>query len=508
MRRIGGFIFTILCCLSFDAIALSLDVTQSIQISKSGLIYNRNNKTFNTTLSIKNTSNTKINGPIIAAVIVSDPANISVNNATGTSSNGFPTININPPSGQLDSGSIINSIPLSFKNPSQKSFTYTLTFSGQLTNDVYLSQFTIYSAARQGQLNGLNNVNVGIIGDSLSVGQFAFSSNSGLPWYYGGSASYSLAALLANEKAGNDDNTWGGAQCGENSVYNETLFDSRLQQGSGNPWQTWQLGVKVIAAGFDYASSGIGAPLSFTPNNPWDSVDIYWIQNTGYGSMSIQANGISKTLNSNAPLGLASSTLSKNHGLDTLTITPTNENHIVGLNFYSKTKPSMNFLRLGCGNSTSVQWANSSMNWTSIPALQKIMSTNRVHLWVIQLGANDQIQVGLGGLSNYSSNIQTLINTLKFDPSKNPNGGDVVLMVSPPINTYGHASLATNSQYRQSIYSLALLNNLYVLDNYDYLVNFNVANSLGWYSVSNNIHESSIGYQAVINNIINLGILD
>ena len=477
------------------------------EIVKSGLIYNRSNQSFDSKISFTNTSSSIIYGPIVATIAISDPKNVTLKNSNGISSSGFPIVNVSPTATLLNPGQSTNNIPLSFNNPKQVTFTYNVSLNAALPDDIYESLFPTYINARQGQLNGLNNVNIGIIGDSLSVGQFAYSNSAGLPWSYGGSQTASLASLLANRLEGNDDNTWGGAQCGDLSIYEMIAYDTRITQSAGGSWGTYNLGVKIIAGGFDYFAGGVGAGLTFTPNSAWDTVDIYWLQNQGYGSLSISANGISTSISSHGALGLATTTLTKANGHSPFTMTPTGENHIVGLNFYSRLRPNINFLQLGCGGTTSGQWVNNSSNWTSLPALEKIMATNQVHLWLIQLGANDQIQFGLDGLNNYQANMQTLINTLK-KTNTNPIGGDVVLMVTPPIKPFAHASLATNIQYRATIYTLAKMNNLFVIDNYDYFSSFDIANALGWYSVSNNIHQSTLGYEEVINNIINTGILD
>lgn len=360
-----------------------------------------------------------------------------------------------------------------------------------------------YQQAKNALSANISNVNIGVIGDSLSVGQFALAT-TGQPYNQGAPFRYSLSSLIASRLGANNDNFWGGVQQGENSISAFTTYDTRVVQGaSGTDWQTWQLANKTIAANFDFVS-GTSKTLTFTPDNAWDSVDIYYITNTGYGTTAITGS-ITGTITSTSA-GIpqsAVSTFTKSYGTGPITLVASGENHIIGVNFYSTTKPGTNVLRLGCGNSKSSDWsaAIGSGGWKSIDFLQKIIATNPVHLWIVQLGANDVINAV--SASTYSSNMQTLINTLKVSGS-NINGGDVILMTTPPLNG---VSLANNLLYRQTVLDLAQTNGLLVVDNYADFVSFNNGNSNGWYSSANNVHQSAAGYVEVVTNIFDTGIL-
>jgi lysophospholipase L1-like esterase len=155
-------------------------------------------------------------------------------------------------------------------------------------------------------------------------------------------------------------------------------------------------------------------------------------------------------------------------------------------------------LRLGCGNSQSSDWAASG-NWKSLDFLNLIKTTSPQHLWIIQLGANDVISSV--PVATYITNIQTLITNLKAS-STNVQGGDVVLMTTPPLNG---VSLANNLLYRQAVYDLAKNNDLLVIDNYSDFVSFANGNANGWYSSANTVHQSALGYIEVVNNMFNSG---
>ncbi len=117
--------------LSFGAITtIPADVTGQIQVTKSGLVYNRNTKTFDTNLTLTNTSQVKIYGPVQLSAVISNPNNVSLANSTGISAAGHPTIVITPYGGVLNPGEFITNLVLKFNDPSQVKFTYEAKFDG------------------------------------------------------------------------------------------------------------------------------------------------------------------------------------------------------------------------------------------------------------------------------------------------------------------------------------------------------------------------------------------
>ena len=111
-------------------ITRSADVTGLIQVTKSGLVYNRNTKTFDTNLTLTNTSQVKIYGPVQLSAVTSNPNSVSLANSTGISAAGRPTLVVTPSGGVLNPGGIIKNIVLKFNDPSQVKFTYEARFDG------------------------------------------------------------------------------------------------------------------------------------------------------------------------------------------------------------------------------------------------------------------------------------------------------------------------------------------------------------------------------------------
>lgn len=350
-----------------------------------------------------------------------------------------------------------------------------------------------YSKALAELAAGIGSAEVAIVGDSLSVGQFAEST------VFPNAAAASLARLLAASTGGTDNATFGGIQIGDTSIANMIASDSRFSQGAGNAWQTARLGAVVsFGTTLSYLPGGtpVGAPLTFTPTEPWDTVDIHYISNTSYGSVAV-SGAVTGTITSTAALDVKVLTLTKAHGLGAVTLTPTNENHILGVNCYSKSVPRLNFLKMGAGSSTSANWTDNTAVYKAQQALQKYMAAKRVHLWIVQLGTNDEVTSV--PVADYKTNMQTLITNLKRSDT-NVNGGDVVLCVPPPI-PFGRISEAIQASYREAIYALAETNRLLVVDNYVAFVSPTYGAGKGWYSATESLHLKASGYAECAANI-------
>lgn len=345
-----------------------------------------------------------------------------------------------------------------------------------------------YSKALAELAAGVGSADVAILGDSLSVGQFAESTA------YPNASTASLARLLAAQTGGTDNTFFGGIQLGNFDINNFLASDSRVTQGAGTAWQTARLGATVLGTSFSWLGTGTGAPLTFSPTDPWDTVDVYYVANTGYGSCAISGS-VTGSFDSNATLAVNSLQLTKAQGVGSLTFTPTNETHIVGINFYSKSVPRLNFLKTGAGSSASANWVDNSAVYKSQQALPKLMATKRIHLWLVQIGTNDMLTSV--PVATYKTNMQTLIDNLKRSAT-NVNGGDVVLVVPPPIPT---VTAAIQASFREAIYALAETNRLLVVDNYVDFVSATYGASKGWYSTVQNVHLNATGYIELASNI-------
>ncbi len=367
--------------------------------------------------------------------------------------------------------------------------------AGDLRNNRLKQFLPTYWNALQLQQAGFSPCRIAIIGDSLSVGQFAQANTSGQPWYQGAPYQSSLSALLAGLLAGTDSTFFGGVQksdTGAAGLSHMLSYDTRISQGAGIGWQTYYIGYPTIGANFD--AIGATATLTFSPVEAWDKVDIYSIKESGYGSLTL-SGAVSGTINSGgfSASGVNVDSFSKSYGTGAITLTPTNENHIVGLDFYSTTSPKLNVLKLGLGSSTSADWTATGSNWHSLDCLNFIKTSNPVHLYVLQVGANDMINNGSGGLSAYISNMQALITALQMS-STNPTGGDVLLVFPPLVNG---ASNSVVQLYKNALWQLARSNGCLFVDAMAAFLNNSYASGKNWLSVANNVHCSAAGYAAL-----------
>lgn len=101
---------------------LAHNVTSQVQVSKSGLVYNRATQLFGGTITITNTGTTNLIGPLEFEV-TGLPAGVILANASGIAQDGNPYISINPAGGVLSPGQSITFTVL-FKNPKLSSFAY------------------------------------------------------------------------------------------------------------------------------------------------------------------------------------------------------------------------------------------------------------------------------------------------------------------------------------------------------------------------------------------------
>lgn len=107
------------------------DATNLITIQKSGLIFNRTTSTFDTTITLSNEKATRLLEPFKLIVSIDSPQ-VSLMNASGTTGNGLPYIQIPLPEGSLDQGQSVRAL-LKFDNPKQVNFNVLFEIDAQLS---------------------------------------------------------------------------------------------------------------------------------------------------------------------------------------------------------------------------------------------------------------------------------------------------------------------------------------------------------------------------------------
>jgi putative Ig domain-containing protein/List-Bact-rpt repeat protein len=104
-----------------------VDESAHVTITRSGLVLNRATNTYNSVVTITNSSASDLNGPLLLVISNLSPTSITVANQSGKVSSGSPYIYVLVPEGSLPAGKSISNILLKFNNPSRVAFTFALS---------------------------------------------------------------------------------------------------------------------------------------------------------------------------------------------------------------------------------------------------------------------------------------------------------------------------------------------------------------------------------------------
>ena len=104
--------------------ALTQDITSQFAITRSGLVLNRTTNTFDSTVTLKNSSDAPVLAPI-DVVVGGLPAGITLANKTGDEPDGRPYVSPMAAGSLLQGGGSLTFV-LKFANPARVTFTSTL----------------------------------------------------------------------------------------------------------------------------------------------------------------------------------------------------------------------------------------------------------------------------------------------------------------------------------------------------------------------------------------------
>jgi Putative Ig domain/Divergent InlB B-repeat domain len=107
----------------------TVDVSTQVTVTKSGLVLNRATNTFNTVVTITNSSASDLNGPLLLVISNVSATTVTVANQSGKDPSGNPYVYVLVPEGSLPAGKSISNILLKFNNPSRVAFTFGLSVS-------------------------------------------------------------------------------------------------------------------------------------------------------------------------------------------------------------------------------------------------------------------------------------------------------------------------------------------------------------------------------------------
>ena len=104
--------------------AVTQDITSQFAITRSGLVLNRTTNTFDSTITLKNTSGAPVLAPI-SAVVSGLPSGVTLANKTGQTPDGKPYVSPLSAGTLLQNGGTLSFV-LKYSNPSRVTFTSVL----------------------------------------------------------------------------------------------------------------------------------------------------------------------------------------------------------------------------------------------------------------------------------------------------------------------------------------------------------------------------------------------
>ncbi len=270
-----------------------------------------------------------------------------------------------------------------------------------------------------------------------------------------------------------------------------STFDPRVTLGSGSSgWQVHGLstGTESLGGTMFYSNGTSGAVLSFAPTGPVDTFDIYYA--AGFGSMTASVDGgAASAAFPTSGSGMIKQTISAGSlGTHTLALTTTSTTsvYLIGIVGYSTTSPKVSLLNMGWASAETTDWVLSTGGFNPLPALETLAPD----LVLIVLGGNDCAK-GVPTATTLA-NLNTMVSGLL--PTS-----DVALATlfpqNPASSTYPSATLANQAAVNQQIYSVAMANDLPVIDLSYRFKSWSAASALG--EVYNDLHPNNLGYNDI-----------
>jgi len=349
-----------------------------------------------------------------------------------------------------------------------------------------LPTLTRWNAALTAMKAGARNAKVLFLGDSTTAGFFATGVNSA------GCRPLATADVFAQSLSsgvGYYGNTIGDPT---NGAATFQAYDTR--------WvfdPAWAVGAVVGLGGgtIGAATTVAVTTTTFSPVQAFDTIDIYYIQNSGYGTLQLNVDGgaqLGATINCSGTLSIVKTTRTCTLGVHVLNfVKPIGGNVLlIGVSTYNSAVKGIECLNAGKGGLTSTAAALSANAWdpavaTSIGTIAQIAPD----LTIINLTINDWI--GAVAPATYTTNIQKLIDAYRLY-------GDVILQTGVP-EAPGTVSIANQRLIVSAMRNLAVDNGIPILDVHQIWGDYNYAkDTLGYFAPTNDlVHPGATGYAAI-----------
>ena len=209
-----------------------------------------------------------------------------------------------------------------------------------------------------------------------------------------------------------------------------------------------------------------GDKLTITPDTITSRATIWYIQNTGAGSFTLDYNGLGTITQSTAGTpGIGSITINASPGFTPYNVTwVSGQVNIIGWEAWDVNRSSFDILNASQGGSSTADWANTTSPWSWLNAAVAVAAD----VYTIVAGVNDT--AGSTPLATYESRLQSMYNALS---AATPNGSDVIIgtglaqNTNDLVDTPNHTdSIAKQETYVNSTLKVAYNNNCLALDFY------------------------------------------
>lgn len=313
-------------------------------------------------------------------------------------------------------------------------------------------------------------------GDSTGAGTGANTGTLG----QAGAKAYSFPTILAailnkNLCTAQESSTWGTNNIAGVST---NSYDSRVTLGAG-----WAGGSSSITPLFlNNTNTNL---LSFTPTQAFDTIDVYYVQNTSAATFTVDIDGGAAlaTIIAAGTAAYLKQTVSCAHGTHTINLTKASAAalNIGAIVVSDSTAPALLIHNWG------YHGASSATNWgANAWSLPNAIATAAPDCLLYGMGINDLPSFNA---ATFKTNAATILTTVVTA------GGDPWLLVPDPVQIDGTHALADQLALRQAYYDLMATYDCPLIDRYSFLESYAQLNTNGWQY--DNLHLNKFGYANV-----------
>lgn len=326
-----------------------------------------------------------------------------------------------------------------------------------------------------------------LVGDSTTMGGGAGTSGqTNLVGAQANNRTMALAARLSALGVPTQTHSFMGDQyCGKTSV-TYAQYDPRLSLGTN--WQELSSSNYEVLGGYMFRNTSTSGVLGFTPTAPIDHFTVYYLQNAGLGSATVNVDGGASlgTINEAGAAQITSQTFSVTRGSHQIQIVgATATFYLLGIVAWDSTIPAIDIITCGMWGATSADFANTANFWN--PGSANAMTFLGQDAAILQFTINDS-NGGLSQLPAYQTNMTAVVGALK-------STGDLLIESGIPSNTSQATDGVTLAAFVATCQNLAAVNGCNFLDIGARYGSYATANALGW--MFDSVHANAVGYQDV-----------